>query len=52
MPTAMMLMTVPLTIWSTRNEIESTACRLAMIIPDTTAASTPNQRLCVKKATA
>src|SRR5439155_9025165 len=47
-----MLMTIPLTIWSTRNSIERTACSAAISMPDTRAASSPSARLWVTKAAA
>ena len=43
-------MTVPLTIWSTRNSIASTACKPAIKAPLRIATPTPNQRLWVASA--
>src|SRR5205807_2063899 len=50
--TARMLMTVPLTIWSTRKEIERMAWMEAISTPARIAAATPSQRLWLAKATA
>jgi len=47
-----MLITVPLTIWSTMKLIARTAWIAAISIPAMIAAITPSQRLWLRKATA
>ena len=47
-----MLITVPLTIWSTRKLIERMAWMEAIRTPAMIAAATPSQRLWLAKATA